>query len=797
MIIGLDFGTTNTGAASFDASGIQLLPLDLHAPNPVVCRTAFYLTRGQEYFLGSQAVNNYFRQNIGRPSRYRKIWVGEILQIFAELPPFYRDVFVFEDEFSPGRLFLSIKTALRNPNYLGTVFQDQWFSASDLAAVFLMGMKQRVDRHLRNDVREVVLGRPVYFSSKVDEDKIAQSRLVDAAFKAGFEKVYLEYEPVAAALAYEQTLQKTETILVFDFGGGTLDFTIMEVGGGRRQVFATGGIPIAGDVFDQRLFRVTLPRHLGEGDYFVQNGKRYPIPTHIFDLLTNAQEILSLNTPNNLEMLRSIHLGAQHKKKTEALLKIVSSNYALLLFDVVERAKRQLSDETDTKISVVTKDFTIEERVTRLRFEHSIRQEYEAIQQELNATLDRSGLRPGQIDRVIRTGGSSQIPIFNQLLNDLFGAEKVQSIDTFSSVTSGLGIRARQISEGEIEPGALCTTVWTPDLLERTETMTEKGSVTDHEKRRATPVNLNSTRQRLEVAEDYDAGRASLPQSLALLLGEGQIKLFECAEDGTFQPTVPASWARQAVVGLTHQHALLVTSSYRLLSHELAALFIAQQSSSSGVIDLLRLEEGETVTAITTWDVHSPVDNILCLVTNTGQVRCFDARLLAEYVRPRPFFQLEKRYTGLPAALIMTGHDGQIIIGTDAGRVGQAMVRQAQVVAWESLRAKSDETVTAAASFPANQTILAINPLGQAMNLHTQDFPVEGPVSSRSLFLKRGFSICAFISLSSEREKQRYFITNLGQRAILDLSAGQPPSKAPFQAISLREGEKILYLSAP
>jgi hypothetical chaperone protein len=344
MIIGMDFGTTNTGAAVYDGRDIQVLPLDPHNRNPGVCRSAIYMTRTGEYYLGSMALEAYFDQNIGRPTRYEKVWVGEIEQVFAELPTFYRDVFVYEDVFSPGRLFLSIKTALRNREYYGTVFQGDWYAPSDLVAVFMTGMRMRIERQLGEQAREIVLGRPVRFSSDPQEDRIAQGRLLEAAFKAGFEKVYLEYEPVAAALAYERTLERREKVLIFDFGGGTLDFTVIEIGASRPQrVLATGGIPIAGDVFDQRLFRAVIPPHLGEGEEFASAGKRYPIPAHIFDSLSKPHEILSLNTPENLEMLRSIHQGADDQRKTRALLQVVSSNYALLMFDRIEAAKQRLS----------------------------------------------------------------------------------------------------------------------------------------------------------------------------------------------------------------------------------------------------------------------------------------------------------------------------------------------------------------------------------------------------------------------------------------------------------------------
>ncbi len=796
MIIGLDFGTTNTGAACFHEGSLQLLPLDPHAPNPAVCRTAIYLTRGQEYFLGSQAVNSYFQQNIGRPTRFRKVWVGEILQVFAELPAFYRDVYVYEDEFSPGRLFLSIKTVLRNANYLGTVYQDQWFSASDLAAVFLTGMKQRIDNHLNQEVDSIVLGRPVHFSSKEDEEKVAQTRLLDAAFKAGFKKVYLEYEPVAAALAYEKSLSSPETILVFDFGGGTLDFTIMEVGTQQRQVLATGGIPVAGDVFDQRLFRVTIPRHLGEGDYFIQNGKRYPIPSHIFDLLTNPQEIISLNTPHYLEMLRSIHLGAQHKKKTDALMKIVSSNYALLLFDVIERSKRALSDALETDIQVKTNDFTIEERVTRAKFERAIHQEYEAIRQELVDTMDRSGLKTQQVDQVIRTGGSSQIPLFHQLLSDLFGSDKVKAIDTFSSVTAGLGIRARQVEDGEVEPGALSAQLWTSDLNLQSETIVGGEKSSDPEKHHAQPVNLETVRQRLQVMEGYQEGRSELPEYLAMLLFSNQLILFPCAKTGIHLSNPPFIHLNQAIIGKPNDHALMITNRYRLISHSLSGLYLAQQSSPTGVMDLINLEEDEMVMAFTSWDIQVPQKRYVALVTNTGQVRCFDAQLLAEAIRPRPYFQLEKRYTGLPAALICLDPEEVILIGTDAGRVGKAQVSQSQVIAWEALRTKNVEKVIAAASLKPAEVILAINQHGQGLLVEMGNILSDPLPVNRGFLVKRGSQIVAFSPTKLNEIGRSVLFTNFGRLLPLGSLAAHPETGSPGLIISLQPDEQVAFLAS-
>ena len=131
MIIGMDFGTTNSGMATYDGRDVHVLPLDPSAPNPRVARTALYITNEQAVTIGRAAVDRYFEHNLGRPVKMQKIWVGE-LEVIADLVYYVTDVYVFTDALSPGRLFLSIKTSLRDVNYPGTVIGQAHYSLEDL-----------------------------------------------------------------------------------------------------------------------------------------------------------------------------------------------------------------------------------------------------------------------------------------------------------------------------------------------------------------------------------------------------------------------------------------------------------------------------------------------------------------------------------------------------------------------------------------------------------------------------------------------------------------------------------------
>ena len=131
MIIGMDFGTTNSGMAVYDGQAVKILPLDPANKNPYVARTALYVTNDQRITFGREAVNGYFDENIGRPVKMKRVWVGEVEVYGADM--FYiTDVYAWVDALSPGRLFLSIKSGLRDPEYQGTVIGQFYYSLENL-----------------------------------------------------------------------------------------------------------------------------------------------------------------------------------------------------------------------------------------------------------------------------------------------------------------------------------------------------------------------------------------------------------------------------------------------------------------------------------------------------------------------------------------------------------------------------------------------------------------------------------------------------------------------------------------
>jgi hypothetical chaperone protein len=468
-IIGMDFGTTNSGLAVYEDGRVRLLPMDAaNLAAPHVVRTTLYISRSHEHTAGRKAVDEYYERNHGRPVKLRREYVGTIQLTFADLGTFYRDVFVWVDELEPGRLFRSLKTFLPDADYDGTSIWGRFYRLEDLVGTFLLLTRLRAEELLGREADEVVLGRPVRFATPAgagdpagaDGDRLAEERLARAAVLAGYRRVHFQLEPVAAAYRYYQEREARGTILVFDFGGGTLDVTGMEQDrAGRRRVPSTAGVPIAGDVFDRKIVTERLARHFGANLTYGPKGLR--IPRNVFDELSDWHALGQMNRPEFLHYLAEVERTTRQPGQVRALRSLVGNNYGLRMFDQVEKAKIALSSVEQTAVRLKGRDLAVEEPLGREQFEHTIRAEAVAVGACVDEALRLAQLAPAQVDAVIRTGGSSLIPLFQRMLADKFGAGKLQAIDEFSSVTAGLAIASHLVARGELELPA-----YGPDILE-------------------------------------------------------------------------------------------------------------------------------------------------------------------------------------------------------------------------------------------------------------------------------------------------------------------------------------------
>ena len=273
------------------------------------------------------------------------------------------------------------------------------YSPPEISAMILQKLKQAAEEYLGTSVDKAVITVPAYFN---DAQRQATK---DAGQIAGLEVMRIVNEPTAAALAYGLDKKKDETIAVYDFGGGTFDISILEVGEGVVEVKATNGdTHLGGDNLDQRII-----------DWIITEFK---------------------NT-------EGIDLG----KDRMALQRLKES---------AEKAKMELSTvmETDINLPFITADATgpkhMVKKLTRSKFEQLVEELLQKTVGPTKQALADAGLDPAKIDEVVLVGGSTRIPRVQAIVKELFGREPHKGVNPDEVVAVGAAIQAGVLA-GEVK----------------------------------------------------------------------------------------------------------------------------------------------------------------------------------------------------------------------------------------------------------------------------------------------------------------------------------------------------------
>ena len=786
MIVGMDFGTTNSGMAVYDGEQIRLIPLDFANRNPSVARTALYITNDRNLYIGREAMEQYYEQNLNRPVKMERVWVGEIEMTFAELPTFIRDVYIEKDLFEPGRLFRSFKMGLSSESYLGTVVGSSYYFLEDIIAIYLYLAKTRAEAYLQTELDTIVLGRPVRFSDNEEQNQFAKERLLQSAFRAGYSRVYLQEEPIAAAYYYETTIQEEQNVLIFDFGGGTLDISILRIGNPKtREVLATGGIPIAGDIFDQRIIRHKLPKHFGEGTMYRSGNKDLQVPSTFFEAFTNWQELMNLQMPETLDKLKTIQHTAEKPKKLQSLINLITTNYGMKMFDVAEEGKRKLSDGMYTTMKFEGEGFYINEMLTRIEFERIIRPQMNAIAKRLDEVVASAGLKPDAINAVIRTGGSSQIPVFIEMLESRFGAEKVKDVDVFSSVTSGLGILAHQIEQGELD-----SPVYTPDT-------TEGGAHLNTNKQGGIPViDLDLMKRLIDQREEEpeiseDSARIFISQ-----LDNQKLQVLELADyehDTAYKLPRPDNAMYERFPYLLNSQAkmLFLTSEYRAIlrsARELADLYAVGFSLEANEGFRSNAFGSEHITGICRWDTLQNSESILFLSTLGYALVLRGQQLLEKLDQPVPY-NLQK-LRGYPAILIGASNEDEFVVFSDSGRGLRIKHSTLSHLEQRILQVPMKNKIVSAIAVSQPSQILLVTKSGYGKLIETESIPLAKETGTNGTKI----SIRANLVSAVLVQKQRYTLVTNQRMIPIDPSTIplQNLAKTDHKLVKLKKGEQVL-----
>jgi hypothetical chaperone protein len=417
--VGIDFGTTNSAVAVARGTEVQIARFGGTENSADTFRSVLYFDqKGRRRPLAGRAA---IEQYLGDEDR--------------------------------GRLIQSVKSFLGSRVFSHTSIGHRRYTLENLIAFIIRACRAECEGQLGSLGTRVVVGRPVRFvgaESKADE-AFALARLQKAFTDAGFREIEFEFEPVGAAYHYESTLDHDETILIADFGGGTSDFSILRVGPGvrrkgreSRDLLATAGVPLAGDVFDAKIIRNLISPLLGLGTFYCSMDKTLPVPTSMFMKLERWHHLSFLKTGETMQTLRSIRAQALEPEKIEKLIDLVEDDLGFYLHRSVQRAKFELSSREQTMFEFDHAGLHIRHPVNRMDFEGWIAGELEQIRKAVEEALYHAALSSGQIDRVFLTGGSSLVPAVRRIFDQRFTPERVSAGDEFTSVARGLALRAAE-----------------------------------------------------------------------------------------------------------------------------------------------------------------------------------------------------------------------------------------------------------------------------------------------------------------------------------------------------------------
>jgi hypothetical chaperone protein len=414
-----------------------------------------YITREQQCSLGLAAVRNFLEQDTGRQVVFAEKMVGTIEYTVAQqgkgpLDPdgpitIVQDVVIDEDVGARGRLLQSIKTGLRGDSYQGTQIFGRYYTLPELIALLLRHVRTQAEAHLQQEVRQATLGRPVLFSVDPAEDRRAEERLRAAATLAGFTAINFVPEPVAAAAFYLQQVQQPETVLVFDFGGGTLDLTLLRMAAtGAHALLANHGVLVGGDDLDSALMHHRVAQSFGANTPIDRNfdGRSLLFPEKLALHLDQWQTIPLLSRMDPMTVIQRAQRHSPEAHKFYALEALVTKNHGFALFERIEEAKRRLSSAEQTWLEMQVDQIDLRLEITRRDFHLAVADALSAARAGVREVINRAGITAQEVEVVVLTGGSSVIPIFQKMLQYECPSARLLETDSFSSVTSGLAIEA-------------------------------------------------------------------------------------------------------------------------------------------------------------------------------------------------------------------------------------------------------------------------------------------------------------------------------------------------------------------
>lgn len=428
-IAGMDFGTSNSTVGIVGGDGIEMVPLEHNSATGkselTLPSAVFFPFEHDDIAFGRAAIGEYTDGERGRFMRSMKSILG---------------------------------TSLMEE---GTNIKGKQHDFPEIIAYFIQHLKDKADAHARlhggADLTSVVMGRPVRFSDDDDAlDQAAENVLAEVARSVGFRDVSFQFEPIAAAYDYESTLSNDEIVMIVDIGGGTSDFSVIQLRAAPdasadrgKDILANHGVHIGGTDFDQQLSMQTVMPFFGM-NLRQKLRPELPMPRYFYSDFSTWHRLHFLYELPTLLNLKSFIGLMSDPAPIARFVRAVEQKQGHQIAAVVEASKISLATapsvamdlsfiEDDAADDVIAGYELLVEQST---FEQAIEASVQRLSQCMEETLLRAGMAADKIDTVFLTGGSTAVPAIQQLVQSTFQHARQVNTDRFCSVGRGLTIEA-------------------------------------------------------------------------------------------------------------------------------------------------------------------------------------------------------------------------------------------------------------------------------------------------------------------------------------------------------------------
>ncbi len=407
---GIDFGTSNSSVGVCNADGPRLLPIQSGATS--VPTALFFSFDDDSTTFGHEALERYFAREQGRYLRAIKSVLGA--KLFDETTP----------------------------------VKSKRYAFGEIIASFLHFLRMAAGRNLGAPPTSVVLGRPAFFiDDNPEADAVAERQLEAAARAAGFEQIAFQFEPIAAALDYEQSVNAEEIALVADIGGGTSDFSVVRVSpersrlaDRREDILGFTGVHIGGTDFDRQLGLASVMPALGLNSPLRRKG--LDAPAWYFSDLATWHRINFLYDQKVLTEVRGVLRDSAQPEKIERLLRVLEQRKGHELLADVEAAKIELSQADRARLDLDDSVADVSLEITRKQLDKAVAGSLRRIRSRIDDVLRLAGLTRDSVSAAFLTGGATRMPSVRDCIAAAVPNARLIAGDAFGSVATGLALDA-------------------------------------------------------------------------------------------------------------------------------------------------------------------------------------------------------------------------------------------------------------------------------------------------------------------------------------------------------------------